>query len=117
MISPSACQPWQPDPGSPRYPGTLLLHHVVGHDLAGELRAFGTAVAQRFGEEGVRTMLRAGGQPGAVTVASVAPEQRRELDRVTELSAALKTGERAGVSLAQRKAESERQGQRRGMRM
>ncbi|MGI4799455.1 MAG: hypothetical protein ACRYG8_36555, partial [Janthinobacterium lividum] len=33
MISRSACQPWQPDPGSPRYPGTPLLHHVVGHDL------------------------------------------------------------------------------------
>jgi len=33
MISPSACQPWQPNPGSPRYPGTPLLHHVVGHDL------------------------------------------------------------------------------------
>ncbi len=34
MISPSACQPWLPDPGSPRYPGTPLLHHVVGHDRA-----------------------------------------------------------------------------------
>ena len=55
--------------------------------------AFGAAVQQRFGEEGVRTMLRAGGQPGAVTAASVAPEQRPELDRVAELTIALKAGE------------------------
>ena len=34
MISVSACQPWQPDPGSPRYTGTPFLHHVVGHDPA-----------------------------------------------------------------------------------
>ena len=85
--------------------------------VAGELRAFGAAVQQRFGEEGVRTMLRAGGQPGAVTAASVAPEQRPELDRVAELTIALKAGERASASLAQRQADSERQPQRRGMRM
>ncbi len=85
--------------------------------VAGELRAFGAAVEQRFGEEGVRAMLRAGGQPGVVTVPSVTPEQRQELDRVAELTAALKAGERAGANLARREAENERQGQRRGMRM
>jgi len=85
--------------------------------VAGELRAFGAAVEQRFGEEGVRAMLRAGGRPGAVTAASVVPEQRPALDRVAGLTIALKAGERAGASLAQHEAESERQGQRRGLRM
>ncbi len=85
--------------------------------VAGELRAFGAAVEQRFGEEGVRAMLQAGERPGAVTAASVTPEQRPALDRVAELTATLKAGERAAVSLAQREAESQRQGQRRGMRM
>jgi hypothetical protein len=85
-------------------------------EVAGEFRAFGTAVEQRFGEEGVRAMLRAGGRPGAVTVASVSPEQQRHLDRVTELTVGMKAGERANAVLVQRQAESERQGQRRGMR-
>jgi len=85
--------------------------------VAGELRAFGAAVEQRFGADGVRAMLRAGGQPGAVAAASVVPEQRQALDRVAGLTAALKSGERANVAAAQRQAESERQGQRRGMRM
>lgn len=60
--------------------------------VAGEVRAFGAAVEQRFGEEGVRAMLRAGGRPGAVVTASVAPEQRPALDRVAGLTAALKAG-------------------------
>ena len=85
--------------------------------VAGELRAFGAAVEQRFGEEGVRAMLRAGGRPGVVTAASVTSEQRPELDRVAGLTAALKARERAGAVAAQREAESERQGQRRGQRM
>ena len=82
--------------------------------VAGELRAFGAAVEQRFGEEGVRAMLRAGGRPGAVTAASVAPGQRSELDRVAELTTVMRAGERAGASIAQREAESQRQAQRRG---
>ena len=85
--------------------------------VAGELRAFGTAVAQRFGEEGVRAMLRAGGQSGAVTAAAATPEQLGTLDEVAKLTVTLKAGERASASLAQREAESERQGQRRGLRM
>ena len=85
--------------------------------VAGELRVFGAAVEQRFGEEGVRAMLRAGERPGAVRAASVAPEQRPELDQVAGLTVALKAGERAGAAAAQREAESERQGQRRGLRM
>ena len=85
--------------------------------VAGELRAFGAAVEQRFGEEGVRAMARAGGRPGVVAASSIAPEQRPKLDRVAELTNAMKAGERACAGLAQREAESERQGHRRGMRM
>ena len=69
---------------------------------------------QRFGEEGVRAMLRAEGRPGAVTESSVKPEQRPELDHVAGMTAILKQGERAAANVAQRQAESERQGQRRG---
>lgn len=76
--------------------------------VAGELRGFGAAVKQRFGEEGVRAMLRAGGCPGAVTALSVAPDQRTALDQVAGLTAALKAGERAGAAATQREAESER---------
>ena len=85
--------------------------------VAGELRAFGAAVEQRFGEEGVRTMLRARERLGAINASSVKPEQRPALDRVAELTADLKAGGRAGASLARREAESERQTQRRGLRM
>ena len=85
--------------------------------IAGELRAFGAAVERRFGEEGVRSMLRAGGRPGAVMAASVVPEQGPALDRVAGLTVALRTGERAGATAVQRETASERQGQRRGMRM
>jgi len=85
--------------------------------VAAELERFGAAVDQRFGAEGVRAMLRAEGRAGAVTSASVAAEQRPALDRVAQLTATLKQGERAGAGLAQRAAEREHQGQRRGMRM
>ncbi|TLU70681.1 MobA/MobL protein [Lichenicoccus roseus] len=85
--------------------------------VASELRTFSAAVEQRFGEEGVRAMLRADGRAGAVTAGSITPEQRPELDQVAELTSALKAGERAGAASAQRQAESERQGQRRGLRM
>ncbi|WP_420608219.1 AAA family ATPase [Novosphingopyxis sp.] len=85
--------------------------------LAGELRGFGAAVEQRFGEEGVRAMLRAGGRPGAVTASSVKPEQQPKLDHVAGVTATLRQGERAAASVAERQAESERQGQRRGLRM
>jgi len=85
--------------------------------VAAELERFGVAVERRFGAEGVRAMLRAEGRTGAVTSASVATEQRPVLDQVVQLTATLKQGERAGASLAQREAERERKGQRRGMRM
>ena len=85
--------------------------------VAAELGRFGAAVERRFGAEGVRQMLRAGGQSGAVTSASVAPEQRAALDQVAGLTATMKAGERAGAAVAQREAEREQQGQRRGMRM
>jgi Ti-type conjugative transfer relaxase TraA len=85
--------------------------------VAGELRAFGVAAEQRFGKEGIRAMLRAGGRHGSITVPSVTPGQRAEVDRVAELTVIIKAGERASVSLTQRQVESERQGQRRGLRM
>ena len=85
--------------------------------VAGEVRAFGVAVEQRFGEESVRAMLRAGGRPGTIAAPSIKPEQRPELDRVAELTTTLKAGERAAISLARRQSESEREGQRRGLRM
>ena len=85
--------------------------------IAGELRAFGAAVEQRFGEDGVRAMLRAGGRPGVAAASSIAPEQRPELDRVAELIAAWKGGERASASLTPNEAQSERQGPRRGRRI
>ena len=85
--------------------------------VAVDLRSFGAAVQQRFGEEGVRAMLRGGGRPGAVTLPSVTPGQRPALDHVAELTVALKGGERAVMAAAQRQVEQERQGQRRGLRM
>ena len=85
--------------------------------VAGEVRILGAPVQQRFGEEGVRAMLRAEGQLGTVAMASVKPGQRAALDQVTELTVAVRAGERAAASLAQRKAESRRQTQRRVMRM
>jgi Ti-type conjugative transfer relaxase TraA len=84
--------------------------------IAAELGAFRAAVAQRIGDEGVRQILRVGGQPGVVNVLSVAPEQQPAVDRVAELTATLRQGERAGITLAQCQAESERQGRRRGLR-
>ena len=86
---------------------------MADKQVAGELRAFGAAVERRFGEEGVRAMLRAGGRPGVVAAAFVAPEQRPALNLVAGMTAALKTGERPGAAAGQREAESERQGQRR----
>ncbi len=85
--------------------------------VAAELERFGAAVERRFGAEGVRAMLRAEGRTGAVTSASVAPEQRPALDQVAQLTVTLRQGERAGAGLAQREAEHEHQGQHRGMRM
>ncbi len=85
--------------------------------VAAELGTFRAVVAQRFGDEGVREMLRAGDRPGAVNVLSVAPAQQPAVDSVAELTATLRQGERDGVSLAQRQVESEHQGQRRGLRM
>ncbi len=85
--------------------------------VAAELGAFRAAVAQRFGDEGVRQMLRTGGRSGGVNTSSVAPEQLAKVDRVSELTVTLKQGERAGISLTQHQAESERQVQRRGIRM
>ncbi len=83
--------------------------------VVAELERFGAAVERRFGEEGVRQMLRADGRAGAVRSASVAPEQRPALDRVAEFTMTMKQGERAGAGLAQHETKREHQGQRRGL--
>ncbi len=85
--------------------------------VAAELGTFRDAVTRRFGEEGVRQMLRAGGQPGAVQVPSVTPEQRPAVDQVADVVVTLRTGERAYAGLVQREREQQEQSQRRGMRM
>jgi hypothetical protein len=77
---------------------------------------FRTAVLQRFGDNGMRQMLRAAGQAGVVNTPSVMPQQQKALNQVAALAATLRQGERAAVRVAQRHAESERQGQRSGMR-
>lgn len=74
-------------------------------------------MAQRFGEEGVRQMLRAGGKLGMVQVPSVVPDQQLALDQVAGLVTTLRQGERASAALVQREAESEQQGVRRGLRL
>ena len=78
--------------------------------VAGELRAFRAAVVLRFGEDGVRSMLRAEGQAGLFTSPSIRPDQQAALDRVAGLTATLRAGERASESLAWRQTEHERQG-------
>ena len=77
-----------------------------------ELRAFDTAVARRFGKDGVRAMLRSGGRADVVTVPSVASAAQHTLDQVAGLTVTLAAGERAGAATAH--AEGQRQGQRRG---
>ena len=83
--------------------------------VAAELSMFRDAVTRRFGEEGVRQVLRAGGQPGVVHVSSVTPEQRPALDQVAGLVTTLRQGEQADAALTQREIES--QAQRRGVKM
>lgn len=85
--------------------------------ISAELGAFAAAVAKRFGDEGVRQMLRAQGRPEAINAPSIASERQRELDQVAGLTATLRQGERANATLAQRQSESERLSQRRGPRM
>src|SRR5208337_918425 len=83
--------------------------------VRGELRVFAAAVERRFGDAGVRQMLRAGGRPGAVIAASVSPGQQSAVDRVASVTVTIKAAERAAAAVAQRHAESDRQGQRRGL--
>ena len=85
--------------------------------IAAELGTFREAVTRRVGDEGVRQMLRAGGQPGAVQVPSVVSGQRPALDQAADAVVTLRTGERAYAGLAQREREQQEQSQRRGMRM
>ena len=85
--------------------------------VAGELQTFFTAVEQRFGDESVRQMLRAGDRPEMVYASSVTSEQPPALDQVARLTVAFKAGERASAAVAQSEAEGERQKQRRGLRM
>jgi Ti-type conjugative transfer relaxase TraA len=81
--------------------------------VADELTAFATAVEKRFGDDGVRAMLRATSRAEPVVALSVAFEQQREFDQAARLLATLRKGARAGSALAQRKSDSEGLRQRR----
>ena len=84
--------------------------------VAAELRAFGEAVAQRFGAEAVRKMLRAAGRPGVVTAASRPADHRAELDRVGLVMAVLDAGQREAAGMTQREAEAQHLTRRRMLR-
>lgn len=84
--------------------------------IAAELDAFRAAVERRFGAEGVREMLRAGGRAGVVSASSVGAGQRAALDQVAERISTLWSGEKAG-SVAQHQAERQQLGLRQGPRM
>ena len=97
---------------------TPVFSHLLTRSAAGHWKAGWFVVKPGAKpEEGVRAMLRAGGRPGAIMATSVTAEQRPELDRVAELTIVMEAGERANAGLAQRQVESERQEQRRGLRM
>jgi hypothetical protein len=90
----------------------------VDQDLRKEVRAFAAAMEQRFGEDGVRAITRAEGQPGAFRSRSVAPEQQDGLDRAAHALHAFKLGERsAGAREAERADARESLRQGRGLRM
>jgi hypothetical protein len=68
--------------------------------VAGELTAFAAAMEKRFGEDGVRAMLRAD-QPGAKAFeggASVAPAERQAAAEAGRATSIVKSGERALAS-------------------
>ena len=88
----------------------------ANEQVAGELAAFERAVAQRFGDDGVRAMLRTARGGSAVAAASVSPDQQSALDLVASVTVTTKAAERSAV-VAERQAEGERQGHRRGPRM
>ena len=74
--------------------------------VAAELTGFTAAVERRFGEEGVRAMLRAQ-QPGAKPFdggPTVAPEQREVVAEVGQAMSAIKAGQGAN----ERQVEAER---------
>ena len=84
--------------------------------VAGELTAFAAAMEKRFGEDGVRAMLRAD-QPSAKAFeggASVAPAERQAAAEAGRAMATVKDGEQAveKVGQAERIAERARQGAR-----
>ena len=82
----------------------------------GELKSFMAAVTGRFGEEGMRAILRAAATGRMVDGnASIAPEQREKLGELTRLVATVRDGERAAATETARLAEAERV--RMGMRM
>jgi hypothetical protein len=68
--------------------------------VAGELTAFAAAMEKRFGEDGVRAMVRAE-QAGAKAFeggASVAPAQRQAIAEAGRATSIIKSGERALAS-------------------
>jgi len=84
--------------------------------VAGELKAFAAAVEKRFGEDGVRAMVRAEQVGGKAFEggASVAPAERQAAAEAGRAMVAVKSGERAveKVAQAERVAERATQGAR-----
>ena len=83
------------------------------HEMRKEVRAFAVAMAQRFGEDGVRAITRAEGQAGAFRAKSVGAEHRKALDRAARALYASKLGERMSEAREAERAdarESLRQG-------
>ena len=84
--------------------------------VAGELKAFAAAVEKRFGEDGVRAMVRAEQVGGKAFEggASVAPAERQAAAEAGRAMAAVKSGERSveKVAQAERVAERATQGAR-----
>jgi len=80
------------------------------HVIAGELRAFQAAVAQRYGDDRVRKMLRL----GAHGERSTTPAAERQVAAVIVAASA---GERADATEVAKQREAERLTQRRGVRM
>jgi hypothetical protein len=83
----------------------------ANEQVAGELAAFGRPVAQRFGDDGVRAMLRTARGGSAVAAASVSQDRQSALDMVASVTVTMKAAEQS-ASAVQRQDESERRGQR-----
>jgi Ti-type conjugative transfer relaxase TraA len=86
-------------------------------NVAGELKRFSAAVRQRFGADGVRTMLRAAHAGQAVAHASVPDVYRDALRQVARAMRAVTAGEQVQARETQKLAEAQRLSQGRQLKM